>query len=188
MEAHMARFLDRRRHNPANPPVVLGLDLEDVGWGTGGLFATGLGNDKVVAPILRNIVPGVYANEMMGKVIDAGTTFATAYLLGELAARAKERGGRMVQVGGSFLAGARFLAAFIPGFQLSAEVPKSLNFNFFGGGGAPAPLPAGADNAALPAAGRTTGAGDNGGAAAVYTQSISPMAPASQAYSLKGGM
>jgi len=183
----MARFLDRRRHNPVNPPVVLGLDLEDVAWGTGGLFATSLGNDKVIAPLLRNLVPGVYANSLMAKVIDASTTFGTAYLLGEVAARAKERAGRMVQIGGSFLAGARLLAAFVPGFQLSAEVPQSLSLSFFNSA-AQSSVASGSLNAALPAAGQTTGAGNNNGAIATYTQSISPMAPASQAYSLKGGI
>jgi len=112
-------------HNPG--PEIFGEDLGQVGYATGGMFLTFLGNDKIVAPLIDQFVPTLDNNQTIRKIVDAGTTLGSAFVISEVLGRVV--GGRMaMQLGGSILGLTRFLTAFVPGLQLSPEVPNQINF------------------------------------------------------------
>lgn len=165
------KFMSRRRN-----PRILGEDLGSLAFAGGGLAGTAAVDDKIVAPFFQKMVPQLYANQMMGKLFDAATTFGTAWLLGKGVGMLHRGGGGDVRFGGSVLALGRGISAFIPSFQISASVPTSLaNVSL--------------NPAAKQPASEQIAAGINSGSLGGGNyQLMSPLAPASPAYSLIGGM
>jgi hypothetical protein len=142
----MARFLKTKRTNPANPNVF-GEDAESLAWKALGVGGTAWVNDSFAAPIVKQMVPSLSAQPMMAKLTDAATTGVSAWLVGEGVSVVNSRVGRQMKIGGLILGAARFISAFVPGFQISATMPKQVTFGLGGGNGdKPKALPAGNGN------------------------------------------
>jgi len=106
-----------------NPDVfgedVVGLLFEGLGIGV-----TAVVNDKGVAPLVKGVVPS--GDGTIAKLVDALTTAASGWLVGEGISFVDPRVGRDMKRGGILLAVARGVSAFIPGYQLSETIPLSL--------------------------------------------------------------
>ncbi len=116
----------RRLRNPTNPRIF-GVELVDALWMAAGAGLTGFVNDRLVAPVAKRLVPPVYSgSQLVAKLADAFTTFASAWAVGAVAGMVSRPVGGLMHLGGGVLAGGRVISAFIPGYQLSAEVPFSI--------------------------------------------------------------
>ncbi len=121
----MARTLGVRP-NPANPDVF-GEDAMFLLESAAGLGITAWVNDNLAAPVVKQVVPQAAAGAgMAAKAIDAGTTAVSAWLLGEGVSLLDRRIAMRLKLGGLILAGGRLLSAVVPGFQISATMPKSI--------------------------------------------------------------
>lgn len=105
-------------------PDVLGEDLGNLALLGIGMGVTAYGNDRLVSPIVRQVIPGVGngSNNIMAKLADAVTTGATAWALRALVGVADHSVARRLAQGGLVLAVAKAISAFIPGFALSAQL------------------------------------------------------------------
>jgi hypothetical protein len=99
-------------------PEIFGADLATVVWGSVGFATTAVGNDRLVAPALKSIVPALYQNEVVGKLVDSGTTLLVAALLGDLVRRINRPIGNHVHLGGAIYAGGKLISIVLPGFSL----------------------------------------------------------------------
>lgn len=112
----------------ANPavlnPEVFGADLGNAIWMSTGLALTAVGNDRIVQPFVQQLIPQLYSNEVVSKLVDSVTTFATAAVLGELVGRVNRPIGHRVHAGGAVLAGGKLISVVLPGFQISASLPQ----------------------------------------------------------------
>ena len=116
------------RRPVASNPDVFGEDLAKLGWMAVGLAGASFVNDKLVSPIARQVLPGVAAGGATGKALDAGTTAATAWGLGEgIGMIAGAANGRYVKAGGLVLAAGKGISVVVPGFSISASVPAALS-------------------------------------------------------------
>ena len=128
--------------NPANP-AIWGEDVGALAWNAVGVGLAAFGNDRITFPIVRQVVPGVVAGDVTGKLVDAGTTGITGYLAGEVVGLADKTIGRRIRYGGLLLGVAKVISAFIPGFSISASIPAPASFPTFA---APKPLANGNGN------------------------------------------
>ncbi len=133
----------RIQTNPIANPQLLGVELVDVVVGAAGLAGTAYVNDKLVAPLTKRVLPSLYASEFVAKVVDAGTTLLSAWALAQVVdILTPAHIARQVLAGGGILAGGRLISAVVPGFQISASVPASLDIlKLPGVAAAPAPQP-----------------------------------------------
>ena len=107
-------------------PDLFGEDVAGLLFEGFGIGLTAVVNDKAVAPITKSVAPSLTGDGTMAKLIDAGTTALSGWLLGEGVGMVDSRVGRDMKRGGILLAVARGVSAFIPGFQLSETIPLSL--------------------------------------------------------------
>ncbi len=103
--------------NPANPEIF-GIDVADAVWSSLGLVTTAVVNDRVVQPAVKGVLPGVYQNEIVGKLVDSGTTLLVASLLGGAVDYVNRPIARRVQFGGGIYAGAKLISIVLPGFTI----------------------------------------------------------------------
>ena len=166
----MARFIKAHRSNPE----IFGEDVMALAFQGLGIGVAGLGNDKVVAPFVKGLVPA--GNDTVSKLVDAVTTGATAFLVGEGVGMVDRKIGNDMKEGGMILAVARGITAFIPGYQLSETIPFSL------GAGSTPPKPGSTNGLANPTAPALPAAGGTSGSAPVnpsyvmndYPRGVSP--------------
>src|SRR5579885_1796158 len=162
----MARYVF---HHHRRNPEIFGEEIGDVGLKAVGLAATALVNDQLIAPVAKPLTSGFGATG--SKVADAVTTVVSAWGIGEIVRIVDGQVGRDLRQGGLILAAGRLISAFIPGFQISAQVPQSVSSPF----AAPAP-PAAQVNAPqappLPAGGRYAPAPGYGSLAPTYAAGL----------------
>lgn len=108
-----------RRRNPA----IFGVDVVDAIWMSLGAGLTAWLNDSIIAPLGKRLLPSLYQNQTIGKLVDAFTTFLAAYGVGVVVGAVSRPVGDLMHLGGGVLAGARLVTVVIPGFQLSAKTP-----------------------------------------------------------------
>jgi hypothetical protein len=131
-------------------PEVFGEDVMPLAIEAVGLGATAFANDKLVSPVVKQVVP-VGTDSTTDKAVDAVTTGLTAWLLGEGVGMADRVFGRRVRRGGMLLAVGKVISIVLPGFSLSGSLPTSFSFPKIGA--STAKTVAGAStNPALPAA------------------------------------
>lgn len=106
--------------NPAANPDLFGEDLVPLAWEALGIGLAAYGNDKLVSPVARQVIPVANAE---GKMIDALTTAATGWAAGEVAAMVSRPVANRIRRGGVLLGVAKAISAFVPGFSLSATLP-----------------------------------------------------------------
>lgn len=192
----MAERLFHRRRNPE----VLGLEMIDVAWVTGGVAFTGVANDKVVAPLIDRLVPTLKNNHLVRKLVDGGTTLGVAWAGAQLVKLIDGGAATFWQLGGSALGLAKGVTAFVPQFQFSATTPidntVSKYYNrIFGaqgqGSGQAAPSLGAAGATGLPAGGPQTQVPDVTGTLALNSglsqDTLNLTAVGGTAYALKGG-
>jgi hypothetical protein len=114
-------------------PTVFGVDLVDAMVGAAGAAGAGYLNDKILAPVSQGIVGGVTnANNTIGQLVDAFTTILSAWVIGRVVGTVDRRAGRVAELGGGMLGGGKAIAAFVPGFSLSARFPEIPGFPTLG--------------------------------------------------------
>lgn len=118
----MARYVRRN-------PEVFGEDIMPLAVEAVGLAGTAVANDKLVAPVVKQVVPA--GNATVNKLVDAVTTGLTAWLLGEGVSMVDRPVGRQARKGGMILAVGKVFSAFIPAFSITGSIPTS--FSFLGG-------------------------------------------------------
>lgn len=120
-----------RRSNPA----ILGADvMPTVKRGAGFFIAEAL-NQKLVSPIVKRVFVPSNANNVVAKLVDALGTLVGGVIAKDVAkAIGDQQDGRLFFEGAAVGAGAKTVAAIIPGMSLNANLP---NFSFF-----PSPVPA----------------------------------------------
>lgn len=146
-------------------PDIFGEDVTGLLVTAGGAALTAAGNDKVVAPMIKGIVPGIYGSEFMAKLVDAGTTAGTAFVVGEVVGLIDRRQARRARYGGLIIAAGKALSSVLPGFGLSANLPSnfSLTLPFFNKKELPAPANGASNgNPSIPASTRALGVGSMG--------------------------
>ncbi len=112
--------------NPESNPAVFGEQVDDLFWQAVGLAGTAYVSDKIAGPLVGSVAPGLAANEMTGKAVDAVATGATAWVAGRVVGMASPSVGRLVRRGGVFLAVAKAISILVPGFAISASVPSAI--------------------------------------------------------------
>ncbi len=108
-------------------PSLLGEDVVSLAWVGGGVALTGAVNDKVVSPVLGRFLPASFANELLGKVVDAASTVITAWGLGEVVGMVDRGVGRKIRMGGAVLAVGKGISIVLPGFSLSGTLPGAVS-------------------------------------------------------------
>lgn len=103
-------------------PDLFGEDLVPLAWEAAGVGLAALVNDRVAAPIARQVVPGISGS--MGKLVDALTTAGAGWAAGEVASMVSRPIGNRIRRGGVLLGVARAISAFVPGFSISAQFPN----------------------------------------------------------------
>jgi hypothetical protein len=128
---------DEPRAVRANPIDLFGEDVVRVGAMAVGLGAAAFVNDKLLHPIVSNLVPGISTGQTGAKLMDAATTAVSAWGIGEAVGVLDRRIGRDMKIGGLILSGGKVLSIPFPGFAISASVPGIPGIH------TPAALPAG---------------------------------------------
>lgn len=118
----MARY---RRHRRSNPDLM-GHDIVDLGWEAAGLAGTAVANDKIVAPLVRQVLPGIFAGGAMAKIADAVTTAFSAWGLGTVVGFIDRSVGRKLERGGLVLTVGKGISVVVPNFSISGSLPISL--------------------------------------------------------------
>lgn len=140
-------------------PNILGedpIELAEYGFGAA---AAGFVNDRFVSGFVKGFAPGSNSNNTIGQLVDAGATMASAWVAGKVVSFINKSAGRRFFKGGMILAVAKGVAAFVPGYSLSAEFPSTF-LSFGKAPAAPAALnPAIAGGVGSPSA--SVGAGIN---------------------------
>ena len=116
----MARYLTARN------PEIVGVDIVEAAWVALGIPAAGLVDDKLVFPLVKQLVPQITANETVGKLADAGTTAASAWGVGTAVGMLDYTIGKRLKYGGVLYAVGKVIASLVPGFSISGTFPKSL--------------------------------------------------------------
>lgn len=114
----------------ANNPDILGQSIPDLGILGLGLAGTAWVNDSLLSPLARQFMPSM-SGGVVGKVIEAATTVASAWLLGEgvgMLFGSHER--NLVHQGGGALAVARAISIPIPNYGITAQLPLPSSFAF----------------------------------------------------------
>ena len=122
----MARRIPSDTSRPAETrsnPDLFGEDLVPLGWEALGIGIAAFGNDRIVGPIARQVLP-VSSAVAEGKLVDALTTAATGWAAGEVVGMASRPAGNRVRRGGVLLGVAKLISAFVPGFSISASFPN----------------------------------------------------------------
>lgn len=119
--ARRVAAIDEAPRQTVQNPDLFGEDLVPLAYEALGVGLAAYGNDKIVAPIARQVVP--ISTGTGGKLFDALTTAATGWAAGEVISMASSPIGRRVRRGGVLLGVAKALSAFIPGFAISAQFP-----------------------------------------------------------------
>ncbi len=118
----MARTIAEKSQatNPANPSI-LGEDIVNLFVEGFGVASTAVVGDRIVGPLVHQVIPGTAdENGMVGKVVDAGAAFGTAWLLGEGVGMVHKRYGNLIKRGGVLLGVAKLAGAVVPGYTLSS--------------------------------------------------------------------
>jgi hypothetical protein len=118
----MGKFLSPERSNPD----LFGEDLTPLAFEALGVGLAAFGNDKIVKPIVSQVMPGSMNSGMAGKLVDAGTTGLTGWAINEGVGMANKPIGNRIRRGGVLLAVAKVISAVVPGFSLSATLPSGL--------------------------------------------------------------
>lgn len=168
----MARML-RDRPTASNPRFIAD-NAEKLAAGAAGLAGAGWVNDSFLAPIAKNIGGG--GSPTVSKAIDAFTTLVAAYGLGYVTRMVAPKYSFDVQFGGSILGAGKLIAALVPGFSISSQVPfgGTSSTAAAAGAAAGAALPSGSTGASGSMAALPPGGASNGAVAA----SAAPVASA----------
>lgn len=126
----------------------------------GGVFATAMLNDKLLAPITKRIVPGVNtAHNLVAKAVDTFTTVVSAIVVGKVVSGLPGRFGDEFMAGGLALAGGKAVSIIVPGASITPEFPSisglsEIGLGLIGPGDQPKQLaaPASATSSPAPAA------------------------------------
>lgn len=122
------------RPNPGNPDLF-GVDVVDAGQVGLGAALAALANDSLVAPTVKQVAPSLSFQGGLAKLVDAVTTMFSGWVIGRVVGALDSRLGNRLQFGGGVIGVARGISAAVPGYQISAQMPKSLSFSL---GAAPA--------------------------------------------------
>ncbi len=117
----MAKVLLGQRQNPGKPELF-GEDVLPLAWEALGVGLAAFGNDRIVRPIVGQVVP-LPAGGTGAKLVDAASTGVTGWLVGEGVGMVDGNVGRKLRRGGVLLAVAKAISAIIPGFSISATLP-----------------------------------------------------------------
>lgn len=104
-------------------PDLFGEDLVPLAWEAVGVGLAEFGNQKIAAPVARQLVPGL-AGGTEAKLVDALTTAGTGWAAGEVVSMVSRPAGNKIRRGGVLLGVAKVIAAFVPGFNISASFPN----------------------------------------------------------------
>lgn len=116
----------RRYHNPDLP--FLGVDFIDALETGAGMAVVAVGNDKVVTPFVKGILPAIYANETVAKVADTASTILTGAVVSYGVGLVDRGAAKRVAFGAGVLATVKAVAIIIPGFFLNAGLPTTFTF------------------------------------------------------------
>lgn len=132
-------------------PALFGVDLVDAVVGAIGAAGAGYVNDRIVQPAVRPLVGGFSnADNTIGQILDGVTTILSAVGIGRVVELFDRHHGMVAQFGGGIYGGGKILAAFVPGFSLSARFPEIPGFPQLGGPPRPAANGAAAAQMAAP--------------------------------------
>lgn len=117
----MARKIESSPRQTVSNPDLFGEDLVPLAWEAVGIGLAAYGNDRIVAPVARQVLPVTGSMEV--KLVDAFTTAATGWAAGEVVGMVSRPVGNRVRRGGVLLGVAKLLSAFVPGFGITARFP-----------------------------------------------------------------
>jgi len=136
----MARVVGGKKAVQQNPRI-LGEDIITLGVEGLGIAVTAVFGDRITTPLVRQVIPGSQdENGVIGKVVDAGATFATAWLAGEAVGMVHSRYGGLIKRGGVLLGVAKLAGAVVPGYTLNSlplAIPSPFAQKQIEGKGAP---------------------------------------------------